>query len=350
MQKIKILSIDGGGIRGIIPGVILTYLEKRLQIISNTTLKLGDFFDFIAGTSTGGILSCLYLVPGSDGKAKYSANDAVQLYLQEGQNIFTMGAFEKIVKLYSLFEPKYSSSHLEKYLLQYFGDVKLNELIRPCLITAYEIVQRNAVLFTSADAMQPLRNFYVRDVARATSAAPTYFPPAHIKSGEDELFSLVDGGLYANNPSLCAYAEARKTRFTSILKNESKVDCPTAKDMLIVSVGTGTVKKQYHYDKYKTAGEIKWLEPIIDILMSSNSETVDYQLTKMYQTLEPRDSRDYYRIEPTLFEACSEMDETSAKNLEDLKQAGLYYIDKNENLLNEIADKILKNTQSQEAV
>ena len=342
MKKITILSIDGGGIRGVIPGVILTYLEKRLQKISQSNLKIGDFFDFIAGTSTGGILSCLYLVPGEDGNAKYSANDAVQLYLKKGKNIFTNSSFEKIIKLYTLFKPKYAVSHLEKHLQHFFGNIKLTQLIKPCLITAYEIVQRNAVLFTSEDAVEPIRNFYVRDVARATSAAPTYFSPAHIKSEEGEIFSLVDGGVYANNPALCAYAEARKTHFKSILKNEMKVDCPTAKDMLIVSLGTGTVKKQYRYKNFHTAGKLNWLEPIIDILMSANSETVDYQLTKMYQTLEPVDRRDYYRIEPSLYEACSEMDEASSDNLENLKQAGLYYIDKNENLLNEIAEKVIE--------
>jgi patatin-like phospholipase/acyl hydrolase len=344
MKKIKILSIDGGGIRGIIPGVILSYLEKRLQELTKTTLKIGDFFDMVAGTSTGGILACIYLRPGENGKAKYSANDAVRLYQEEGQSIFATTAFEKILKLYTVFAPKYSANHLEEQLRIYFADTKLSELIKPCLITSYEITQRNAVLFTSADANEPFRNFFVRDVARATSAAPTYFPPAHIRSVADEVFSLIDGGVYANNPSLCAYAEARKTKFNVLFNNETKVDCPTAKNMLIISLGTGTVKKQYHYKDFKRAGEIKWLEPIIDVLMSASSETVDYQLTKMYQTLDPADQKDYYRIEPGLHEACSEMDDVSSENLENLKQAGLYYVDKHQPLLEEIAAKVVANS------
>ena len=342
MKKIKILSIDGGGIRGIIPGVILTYLEKRLQQITATNLKIGDFFDFVAGTSTGGILACLYLVPGEDGKAKYSANDAVQLYAKDGQEIFARSFFEKNI-FYSLLRPKYRVEHLEKYLGQFFGDVKLNQLIKPCLITAYEIAQRSAVLFTSADANDSLRNFFVRDVARATSAAPTYFSPAHIQSDEGQFFSLTDGGVYANNPALCAYAEARKIKFKTLF-NDAKADCPSANDMLIVSIGTGTVKKQYHYEDFENAGTVKWLEPIIDILMAANSETVDYQLTKMYETLSAADSEDYHRIEPPLFEACPEMDDASPENLEKLKQAGLYYTEKNEKLLEEIAAKIVANS------
>lgn len=343
MKKIKILSIDGGGIRGIIPGVILTYLEKKLQTMTQSTLKIGDFFDFVAGTSTGGILACLYLVPGKDGKAKYSANDAVQLYLKEGKDIFERNFLEKILSLYTLFSPKYGVENLEKYLHDFFGDTKLSDLTKPCLITAYEIAQRNAVLFTSANATESLRNFFVRDVARATSAAPTYFSPAHIQSDEGEQFSLSDGGVYANNPALCAYAEARQTQFQSLFKDQQKVDYPSAKNMLILSFGTGTVKKQYHYQDFEDAGAIKWLEPIIDILMSANSETVDFQLKKMFQTLDPVDEQDYYRIEPPLFEACPEMDDASSGNLEKLKQAGLYYVDKNEALLSEIAAKVVAN-------
>lgn len=342
MKKIRILSIDGGGIRGIIPGVILTYLEKRLQEISGTQLKLGDFFDFIAGTSTGGILACIYLMPGEDGKARFSANDAVQLYAQNGQSIFTKGMLEKIVFIYDLFSPKYRAKNLEKCLEGYMGDTRLSQLIKPCLITAYEIVQRNALLFTSADADKPLRNFFVRDVARATSAAPTYFPPAHILSGEGQSFILTDGGVYANNPALCAYAEARKTKFRGWFSDDLKVDCPSAKDMMILSIGTGTVKKPYSYSGFRKAGTIKWLAPVIDILMSANSETVDYQLKKMYETLEPADSGDYFRIEPPLFEASSEMDDAKPGNLERLKQAGLYFIDKNEALLNRIANRVVE--------
>ena len=88
MKKIRILSIEGGGIRGIIPGTILCYLEEQLQLKDNSHLKLGDYFDFIAGTSTGGILSCIYLIPTKDGKAKYSAKDALDLYLDHGNKFF----------------------------------------------------------------------------------------------------------------------------------------------------------------------------------------------------------------------------------------------------------------------
>ncbi len=344
MKKIRILSVDGGGIRGIIPGTILMQLEKILQKKSGSSnRKLGDYFDMIAGTSTGGILACLYLMPGENGKAKYSAEEAVDLYIKKGHIIFDRTLKEKILSAGGIVHEKYSQDALYGLLTNYFGDETLNHFIKPSLITSYEITDRKSIFFTSADATDDLNNFKIRDVARATSAAPTYFSPAHIQSLDGQIYTLVDGGMFANNPALCAYAEARKTLFSKALNDNDKKDKPTAQDMIIVSLGTGSVKKQYHYNDFKHAGEIKWLEPVIDILMSGNSETVAFQLTEMYLTLEEEFQKNYYRIEPGLKEACSEMDEATAQNINNLYQAGLTYVHDNINVLEEIADKILEN-------
>jgi len=344
MKKIRILSVDGGGIRGIIPGTILAQLERILQRRSNSDRKLGEYFDLVAGTSTGGILSCIYLMPGDDGKAKYSAQDAVDLYIKNGDAIFDRTTAQKISSVGGILHQKYSQDALYDLLTTYFGDATLDKLIKPSLITAYDITDRCAIFFTSADArMDDINNFFVRDVARATSAAPTYFSPAHIKSINKQIFSVVDGGMFANNPALCAYAEARKLNFSKLLSDPQKKDKPAAADMIIVSMGTGSVKKQYHYDDFKRAGEIKWLEPVIDILMSGNSETVAYQLTQMYLTLEPDNQKNYYRLEPSLKEACSEMDEAAPENIGNLYQAGLTFVREEIDMLEEIAKKLLDN-------
>jgi patatin-like phospholipase/acyl hydrolase len=345
MKKIRILSIDGGGIRGIIPGTILMQLEKIIQRLDgNIVGKLGDYFDLIAGTSTGGILSCIYLMPGENGKAKYSAEDAVNLYLKNGHTIFDRTLMEKLTSAGGVIHEKYKADPLSGLLEQYFGEETLDHFIKPSLITSYEITDRKAIFFTSADAKESsLFNFKIRDVARATSAAPTYFPPAHIQSLLGQSFSLVDGGLYANNPALCAYAEARKTNFSKFLNDNDKPDKPTAKDMIIVSLGTGSVKKKYTYKHFEHAGEIKWLEPVIDILMSGNSETVAYQLTQMFGTLEKKYQNNYHRIEPGLKEACSEMDIATPENIDNLYQAGLTYVHDNIKQMEEIAKVLLAN-------
>lgn len=344
MKKIRILSVDGGGIRGIIPGTILAQLEKILNKFDGTNRKIGEYFDMVAGTSTGGILACLYLTPDGNGKAKYTAAEALDLYLNKGHVIFDRTFMEKILSAGGIIRQKYDDEPIYELLTEYFGDETIANFIRPSLITSYEITDRKAVFFTSADAHEDaMNNFFIRDAARATSAAPTYFPPAHITSMNGEKFTLVDGGMFANNPALCAYAEARKTNFSVLLNDKDKKDKPTAADMIIVSLGTGSVKKSYHYDDFKNAGEIKWLEPVIDILMSGNSETVAYQLTQMYLTLELQFQKNYYRLEPGLKEACSEMDIATEENIGNLYQAGLTYVHNNVDQLEAIAHDILEN-------
>jgi patatin-like phospholipase/acyl hydrolase len=345
MKKIRILSIDGGGIRGIIPGTILTQLEKILQKMSgNSDRKIGDYFDMIAGTSTGGILSCLYLMPGENGKARYTAAEALDLYIKNGHTIFDRTFLEKVLSAGGIIREKYSEEPLYSLLTQYFGDETIDNFIKPSLITSYDITDRKAIFFTSADACKDaMYNFKIRDAARATSAAPTYFSPAHITSLNGQAYTLVDGGMFANNPALCAYAEARKTVFSVLLNDNDKKDKPTAEDMIIVSLGTGSVKKRYSYDEFENAGQIKWLEPVIDILMSGNSETVAYQLTQMYLTLDPQFQNNYYRLEPGLKEACSEMDIATTENINNLYQAGLTFVKDNIKQLEEIAQKIIEN-------
>jgi len=347
-KKIRILSIDGGGIRGILPGVILTFIEERLMAKEGKDVRLSDYFDMIAGTSTGGILTCTYLVPALDSngkptnRAKLTAREAVNIYLDRGDDIFNLTFWQKMKSKGGLADEKYDSSQLEKALKDYFGETLLSELLKPCLITSYDIKSRRAQFFNQIDAKNsPTHDFKVRDVARATSAAPTYFEVSRVNSVFGSPYPLIDGGVFANNPSMCAYAEARSTAFSRVLNDPEKTDNPFAKDMIIVSIGTGSTSKPYEYDKAKDWGVIQWIQPIIDIMMSGNSETVNYQLRKIWETTGTPEN--YIRLEPSLYEANNEMDDASAKNLKALHEAGLKFVTDNEKLLDSVVDKLIAN-------
>ena len=342
-NKIRILSLDGGGIRGIISCVILKYIEEQLQAQDNLTAKIGDYFDLIAGTSTGGLITALLLFPDENKKAKFSVNEALDLYAKKGESIFHVSFFQHLLNPFGLLKEKISDKNIEQQLELVFGNLELKDFIKPCLITSYDITARKAKLFTSHNAQEPINNFYVKDVCRATSAAPTYFEPAQIKSLYEQQYTLIDGGVYANNPTLCAYAEARKINFSTILNNGQKPDCPTINDMIIVSIGTGTVSKPYYFEDFDNAGKVKWIAPLIDILLSSNVETVDYQMLKMYDTLGDRNQLNYHRIMPKLNKASPEMDDTSKENIFELIQAGLLYVSENQEQLNTIVKKLIKN-------
>lgn len=314
----RILSIDGGGIRGIIPGQILVHLEEELKKQDNNPkAKLADYFDMIAGTSTGGILTCIYLCPEDAGSKvpRFSAEQAVNLYLDRGDEIFDISLWQKITSGAGVLDEKYSAKELEEALKDYLKELKLSELIKPCLITSYDIKNRRAHFFTQHDAVQHEgHDFLVREVARATSAAPTYFEAARVKAMDNMTYPLIDGGVFANNPTLCAYAEARNINFGT---GRNK---PTAKDMFILSIGTGTVDKPYYYKNAKDWGLVQWIKPIIDIMMSGVSETVNYQLENIYDAVEKKDQ--YVRFEPSLINASSEMDDASMENLMALQDAG----------------------------
>lgn len=314
----RILSIDGGGIRGIIPGQILVILEEKLKARSgNPNARIADYFDLIAGTSTGGILTCAYLIPSQDNsgmevRPKFNATQVVDLYLKRGGDIFSVTLGHKIRTAGGILDEMYPAAQLEKALDEYFGDTKLSELIKPCLITSYDIKHRKGHFFTQHDAKQKKGwDFMVKEVARATSAAPTYFECSNIMSETEVSYPLIDGGVFVNNPTLCAFAEVYK-------------EFKTAPDkMVILSLGTGFSKKEYDYDKAKSWGMVEWVKPLIDIMMSGVAEVVDYQLRQMFDATGI--SNQYLRINTELpIDVSPDMDEASPENLQALKELGTY--------------------------
>lgn len=314
-KRKKILSIDGGGIRGIIPGQVIIALEKKLQARSgNPNARIAHYFDFFAGTSTGGILSCLYLSPSEDDPAKvrFSAEEAVDLYIQNGHKIFNIPMWKKFSNPDGIMHEIYDVAELERLLEKYFGDLKLSQLLKPCLITSYDLKRRKVHFFTQHNARKSgdVADFFVRDVCRATSAAPTYFETALVKSLSGESYPLLDGGVFANNPALCAYSEIRNAK-----------GFPTAKDLFIVSIGTGSANKAYEYEAARAWGTLSWAKPLIDIMMSGASETTDYYLQKMFSA--QGNEANYSRIQPASFHnARPEIDNATKENIDALIEVG----------------------------
>lgn len=333
----RILSIDGGGIRGILPGQILLSLEKKIQQKTNNPgARLAQYFDMIAGTSTGGILTCLYLCPSAEDQTypRFSAQDAVSLYLEYGNIIFKSSFTRKITSAGGLSDEKYSSKPLTGALDHFLGGIKLSQLLKPCLITSYNIFNRTTHFFTQHDAKHKEGyDYFIRDVALATAAAPSYFEPVLVHSMSDVSYPLVDGGVFANNPALCAYAEAR----TLFKKMDHRF--VTAKNMIMISLGTGNSTKPYTYSRAKRWGAVGWAKPVLDIIMSAMNDTVDYQLKQIFEAEDAGEN--YIRIQPELGMASSEMDDGSPKNLAALREAGTAAAEKNDQLLDQIAERLI---------
>ncbi|MDB5012853.1 MAG: Patatin [Daejeonella sp.] len=270
--------------------------------------------------------------PNDPTKARFSAKQAVDLYIKNGYKIFDVPLWKKIQTMNGITDEKYDAAPIESCLEEYFQEIKLSELLKPCLITSYDIRRRATHFFAQHDYAKKGDgfDFYVKDVCRATSAAPTYFETALIKSISGVSYPLVDGGVFANNPSLCAYSEVRNA-----------IGFPTAKDMFIVSIGTGSENKTYDYDEAKGWGAVGWIRPVIDIMMAGNSETTHYHLTKMF--LAGGNQSNYTRLQPaSLGNANPEMDDATEENIQALIEVGIETSQNCSDELDRIVDILLE--------
>lgn len=330
-KHFRILAIDGGGIRGMLPAMVIAELEKRLRMATGKADSyISDYFDLIAGTSTGGILACYYLYHHEGDR--HEAARAIDLYEKYGATIFPKRLFRNIIRL---FDALYPAKGIDRVLKDTFGDAKLSGAPCNSAVMAYHITDRKAVIFTADEARREAdRDFLLRDIARATSAAPTYFRVAQAISMNNVPSYLIDGGIYANDPTICAIIEARKTMFRNFGKT------PKIKDMYIVSLGTGSTAKPYRYERAKRWGVISWAIPVIDMLQSSSAEVVSYQVKSLFESENCIDN--YKRIVPELYDVSHQMDDASPRNIAHLKEAGNRCIATHSELLDQIVSKLIK--------
>ena len=236
-KPFRILSIDGGGICGILPAAILAEYERRFL----NGGSISSSFDMIAGTSTGGIIA---LALGQEMPAK----DILDLYVEQGPAIFPpVGRFKKAVaSVQSLLRYQYDPSALKQALQKKFNDTHFGASNTPLCIPAFEGVHGEPYIFKT-----PHHPDYKRDqhekivtVGLATSAAPTYFPPV-----ENNGYQMVDGGIWANNPVMIAIVDA--------------LACfdITSDQIQILSLGCGATQFSLS-EKHKTGGIISWKDAI----------------------------------------------------------------------------------------
>src|SRR6478672_11393008 len=173
----RVLAIDGGGIRGIIPAVVLADLEER------TGRRVSDLFDLVAGTSTGGILACALSRPAVMGPgSRFSAEELVGLYVEEGPKIFHRDLLRRVRTVDGLIDERYDDQGLRAALERYLGTTRISEARTAIFLTAYELERRFAFFFRSTRARDDdTYDFTMADAAHATSAAPTYFEPVQVR-------------------------------------------------------------------------------------------------------------------------------------------------------------------------
>jgi patatin-like phospholipase/acyl hydrolase len=281
MGSFKILSFDGGGIRGAFAASFVQELEHCFGG------PITDYFDLIAGTSTGGLIALALAF-------NITGNTLTDLYSSAGASIFgsrtqTPGVswFEKKSfeflrrKLPALAQngvdtewilaPKYTGTELRKTLVKIFGDQTLERSHHRVVIPAIDLTKGQTIVFKTPHCPNIVRDrrFGVVDIALAATAAPTYFPTAMIEPGS----SYIDGGLWANDPALIAYVEADR-----IAKQcKRKIDKPfVLQDVRVLSVGTG--KPHLRFRTTGREGILFWASELIDLIGLSQSQGINFQM------------------------------------------------------------------------
>jgi len=358
-KKVRILSLDGGGIRGIIPATVVAYIEKEIQERKgNPDLRIADFFDMIVGTSTGGLLTCFYLKPNPEEggpNTEFPASKALEVYTKEGYDIFNKSKKAGWLGFRQLWNATgYDPTYLEQTLQRYFKepdgktDMMLSKMVKPCTVTTYNMNTKSSFFLRSSDATRQddPRDYKVWEALRSTSAAPTYFPPAEIYNyakpvnEANKLYNL-DGGVFANNPTICAYAEARNMKFP-----DRGVEFPGASQMLILSIGTGG--GNFALDNLQKSGSwsvVKWAKSIPNIMMDGSIDTTDYQLKQIYDTLNKEHQDSYLRVDVPKASRniySSDMADASPENINKLKEAGAKTVEAHKAYLDNFINRIIE--------
>uniref|UniRef100_A0A6N2KUI8 Patatin n=1 Tax=Salix viminalis TaxID=40686 RepID=A0A6N2KUI8_SALVM len=388
-----ILSIDGGGVRGIIPSIVLAALEAKLQVLDeNKDARIADYFDFIAGTSTGGLVTAMLTTPNAEKKPLFEAKDIVKFYLEKSPLIFPKTTeqlleddqlFPDEAAMNSLLDeatkhiqnhqilgsliatlrylltckwlpnfirkrlgrnllfPKYDGVKLHELINEQMGEKLLSDALTGVIIPAFDIKLFEPIIFSSLEAKRDkLKDARTADVCVGTTAAPSYFPPYFFKTTVD--FNLADGGLAANNPSLVAVCEVMK---------EQKIN---GRKLLILSLGTGAADQSDRYvvgDDPSKWGLLRWLwysenngSPLIDILTTASDEMISTYISTIFQYCGWEEN--YYRIQADMKLSEAKMDDARPENLENLQQIGKDLAARHDAELDALAIKLIENRKA----
>ncbi|KAM3214695.1 hypothetical protein ACQJBY_066936 [Aegilops geniculata] len=303
---ITVLSIDGGGVRGIIPGTILAFLEEKLREIDGPDVRIADYFDVVAGTSTGGLVAAMLTAPNAHGRPLFAAKDINKFYLEHCPSIFPPICKGPLGWLKSMMGPKYSGQHLHKVIKELLGDTRVDQTLKNIVIPTFDMKLHQPTIFSTYDAMRDVsKNALLSDVCISTSAAPTYLPGHHFetkdKDGKTRAFNLIDGGVVANNPTLLAMTHVSKQ---ILMGNPDYFPIKPADygKFMILSLGTGTAKMEEKFDVAECSkwGLLGWLykrgaTPIIDSFSEASADLVDIQESVLFQALHC--NKHYLRIQ-----------------------------------------------------
>ncbi len=225
----RVLSISGGGVKGLAPTKVLQ------QFVHESGKSIHELFDFIVGTSIGGILATALTVKNENNTAKYTPEDMVDMMVNEAQNIFPHTIVNTNM-LYNIAFPKYTREGIDDLLEAKLGNATFRDTTIPILTVSYSLDKDGPRVWSTFKAQDDLHNYYLKDAAGATSAAPIYFPPKNTTAPSGEVYHDVDGGIFANSPTLIGIHALKQA------EQNAQIEGSGCEKIIVVSLGTGRFK------------------------------------------------------------------------------------------------------------
>lgn len=320
-MSFRILSIDGGGIRGIVAARMLEIVEQQLK------QPLRDYFDLITGTSTGALIAASLMM----GR---SPSQLVQLYLERGEEIFPYRSWFSPQRLpllvkYGLSAPKFSDDGLIQVVRSLDLDRRVADVSpdpnqsTKLMLISYDTVRRLPVFFKSWRHEEWYADVPLWRACVCSAAAPTYFPAQRLVvqiENEDREFSMIDGGVGANNPVACAVAEAiRLLRSRPVGEQKATSSMDQIVDQIkVLSLGTGELERGIPWREVRGWGPIQWAPRIVDVIMDAPADIHRYIAEQIVTKAHTTQEQDYLRLQPELAQKFGAIDNANPAYLNQL--------------------------------
>ncbi|KAF6139716.1 hypothetical protein GIB67_006664 [Kingdonia uniflora] len=286
--KICILSIDGGGMRGVISGKALAYLEQALKSKSgDENARIADYFDVAAGTGVGGVFTAMLFGTKGENRPIFKADDTWKLLVEQGRRFCnkSSNSTSSSSSHHGSCGPGFfkkrtgsSKSGLDRVMREAFSGLTLKDTLKPVLIPCYDLSSSAPFLFSRADALESESyNFRLSEICCATTAEPTVFDPVYLQSVDGQTKCLaVDGGLTMGNPTAAA--------ITHVLHNKQEFPFVRGvEDLLVISIGSGQLlEASYDNDKVKGWKARDWAKPMARIAGDGNADLVDHSVAMAF--------------------------------------------------------------------
>ncbi len=264
----NILSLDGGGARGLITLLILKEILKRSQTRIGKPLQVIDLFDFYSGSSIGTVIIAGLLTPHPDqtDRPKYSVDDLIEKIRAGATQMFSVTTYQNMVTMWGLRAPKYADDKRPQIFADLFGDLKFNQLLKPVLFPCGDDLNDCPIYFQNQ--LPCYADFAISDILLGTTAAPTYFPSKQINVNGRPC-NLIDSGCVVNDTSQLAFLQACQL-------NPGQGGTCDCSHLYEVSIGTG---KSINSMNSHGWGLLQWMPNILTTFMSLGTSNDQYEMS-----------------------------------------------------------------------